>query len=91
MTRNDYEVAIRIFLRELSPAVLTAGSKEFASLELRREVNEARRAFADKAFSDVALIGIAAGLVEEYVTSDWDRIIEIAFSSYETDRRASSA
>ena len=85
MTRSEYEAAIRIFLRELSPALLTAESEAFAHLELRREVRQARVAFADDASSDASLIGVAAGLVEEYVTSDWDRIIEIAYGSYETD------
>jgi len=87
MTRSEYEAAIRVFLRELSPAVLAAGSEGFAHLELRREVKEARGAFADGAYSDAALIGIAAGLVEEYVSSDWNRIIEISYASYQTDRR----
>lgn len=88
MTRSDYEAAIKIFLRELGPVVVSAPAEAFSHLDLRREVKEARRAFADTAASDASLIGIAAGLVEEFVTAEWERVIENGYSSYAIDRKA---
>ncbi|MBX3174983.1 MAG: hypothetical protein KF709_11260 [Gemmatimonadaceae bacterium] len=88
MTKRDFEAAIRVFLRELSPTVLSAGEESFAHLELRREVREARRTFGDAGASDALLLASAVGLVEEYVSSDWDRVVKIAFEAFESDRRA---
>lgn len=87
MSRSEYEAAVRIFLRELSPVVVAAPPEAFSHLELRREVREARRTFADTAVPDASLVGIAAGLVEEFVTAEWERVIDNAYSSYVTDRK----
>jgi hypothetical protein len=85
MTKSEFETAIRIFLREMSPVVLASPPDAFAHTELRREIREARRMFQDATTVDSTLVGIAVGLVDEFVTSEWERVIDQAYDAYSSD------
>ena len=88
MTRSEFEAAIRVFLREFSPVVLSAPPEAFAHLDLRRELKEARSLVIDKGATDAMLVGIAGGVVDSFVLAEWERVIDNAYSSFSSDYRA---
>lgn len=83
LTKEEFAEVFDIALTELSGHGLIQGEEAVKeSLPLRTEVEEALKLLRDPRISRERAVGVAIGLVDEFVRARWDQLIEELYAAY---------
>jgi hypothetical protein len=91
LAEREFELAVRIFLRELGAILLLLPAGSADNLEgMRGELEATQEVFSDSRETDVARLAAAAGLLDEFLARRSD-LFQVAYQSYQTDVLKGSA
>lgn len=89
ISRQDFAAAVRSVFDELSVLCLRTNPDELARLPgFAAEVNETRSRICQPDVSSTQVLSASCGLVDEFVTRSWDKVIAEAYDSYIAAGRA---
>jgi hypothetical protein len=85
MSRDEFALAGRTLLDELSALCVRASSQDLASIpDFAIELAEVRSIFANNGSSSSQLLAASFGLVDEFASGRWDDVMAEAYGSFVT-------
>lgn len=92
ISQNDFALAARAFLDELTVLCHRSTPTDLANIrDFSSELSEMRAVASRVDVSGPELLSVSCGLVDEFATAVWERVISQAFDSYATEQRARNA
>jgi hypothetical protein len=83
MTKQQFSRAIRIFVDELSIRAIAERTERLASMNgLIEAMDDTVASIRDDNISYQLLLGRVCGILDEYVSADWDRLLEETYAAY---------
>ena len=83
MTRDEFSYALDAFLIEAHGLLMVDPEKVLpANAELRTEIEETLAGLRDPRTTAVEAVGLALGIVDEFVRARWDYMVDESYGTY---------